>query len=140
MARRPPRREKQEPPQIALPEGGRDLSRLLADAFKEIRLRAGYKNQTLWAEAISVSQSWVSAVEAHAEGFESVQRIADGLALAGIDPLELLRVALAHAELSEEEAELYSRLSAATPAQRGGVLAMLRVFAGPTSGVATASR
>ena len=115
-----------------------DLPDLLAGAFRDIRKRAA-KTQEKFEEATGLSQGWISDVE-RGRGFDSLGKIGEGLSRAGIEPVELLRVALARAEGSPEDQELYSLLAVASQDQRRLVRETLKMIAPSPAGQVPARR
>ena len=61
-----------------------------------------------------LSQTNISDIE-HGKAFHTLRRIGTGLDRAGIDPLQLFRLALANADLPEGDRDLASLIAAADP-------------------------
>jgi transcriptional regulator with XRE-family HTH domain len=114
-----------------------DLATLLSAAFKDIR-RSRARTQEKWEELSGMSQTWTSDVETGRHGFDSLRKIGGALERAGVDPVELLRVALAHAsDLSDEDRDLVALVATADPDEKRAVTTLLRRR---TVGVERASR
>jgi len=86
----------------------RDLGALFAAALYDIRLRTT-KTQDAWRDRTGMSQSYLSAAERGTSGWESLRTIGEAIEKAGIDPIELLRGAIAKAnepEMAPDQREL----------------------------------
>lgn len=77
-----------------------------------------------------MSQSYLSACERGVRGWESVRTIADAVEAVGVDPLELLELAVAHAEADPERSELLRLWASAEGDTRKAILILLRTQAG----------
>ncbi len=105
---------------------GDGLAALLGAALREIRERTT-GTQDNWHDETGMSQSYLSAAERGASGWDSVKGIANAIAKAGEDPLELLRIALRNTEAPEDERTLLTLWSRVDdPDIRGAVLTILR--------------
>lgn len=78
----------------------RDLGALLASALYEIRCRTT-KTQDAWRDRTGMSQSYLSAAERGTSGWESIRTIGEAIEKTGVDPIDLLRGALAKANEPE---------------------------------------
>ena len=87
-----------------------DIPALLRQAFMKIRAGAGY-TQDRWRDRTGIAQSTLSDFERGRTKMETLQRVAESMEQAGIDPLELFRVALAIAEGAEVDAKLVSLIA-----------------------------
>lgn len=73
-----------------------------------------------------MSQSYLSNAERGIGGWDSIRTIAGHVERAGVDPVDLLRLALAHADLSPADLELFRLWDAADPDIRSAILTLLR--------------
>lgn len=106
-----------------------DIGELLGAALRDIR-RQTTVTQDRWSDRTGMSQSYLSAAERGTSGWESVRTIATAVQAAGGDPLDLLRLAVAHADLGDEDRELLALYRAAPESTRTAILTLLRGVAG----------
>lgn len=109
-----------------------DIGELLGAALRDIR-RQTTVTQDRWSDRTGMSQSYLSAAERGTSGWESVRTIATAVQAAGGDPLDLLRLAVAHADLGDEDRELLALYRAAPESTRTAILTLLRGVAGAKS-------
>lgn len=103
----------------------RDIPKMLGAAFRSLRkLSAGTQDE--FSRRTGLSQSYVSALERGESGFSSFKMISKALEDVGVDPVELLRLAVANADDASEEVELRLLWADADPAVRAAILALLR--------------
>lgn len=103
----------------------RDLSAILGSAFREIR-KSTARTQERMAEMTGLSQSYVSAVERGESGLAGLRSIGESLEKAGVDPLQLFRIALARESGEGEQADLLLLWTQADEATRTAILMLLR--------------
>lgn len=101
------------------------MTRELGAALRDIRKRTT-RTQDGWHAKTGMSQSYLSSMERGETGWESLRSIGGHLETIGVDPVELLRLAVAHAELPEEERELMVLWSSASDDTRRALLTLLR--------------
>lgn len=107
----------------------RDLGALLGGAFKDIRT-ARRQTQQRWAQATGIPQSTMSDIERGRTTFDAVRSLGEALERAGVDPIELFRVALARAgEIPEEDQQLVTELLICSPEDRLVIRRILRAGA-----------
>jgi transcriptional regulator with XRE-family HTH domain len=102
-----------------------DLGELLGAALRDIR-RQTTGTQDRWSDRTGMSQSYLSAAERGTSGWESVRTIGTAITAAGGDPLDLLRLAVAHADLAEEDREVLALYRAAPEHIRSAILTLLK--------------
>jgi len=112
----------------------RDLAALLGSALRDIRKRTT-RTQDGWTSKTGMSQSYLSSAERGESGWESVKVIAGHIESVGVDPIELLRLAVAHADMEPEERELFSLWTSADDGVRTAILTLLRSQAASRSAV-----
>jgi transcriptional regulator with XRE-family HTH domain len=112
----------------------RDLKVLLGAALRDIRKRSA-RTQDAWSDRTGMSQSYLSSAERGTSGWESVQTFADAIESVGEDPIELLRLAVAHADQTGPDLELIQLWSAAPEHVRAAILTLLRTQVRATSAV-----
>jgi transcriptional regulator with XRE-family HTH domain len=115
-----------EPSEVRLYGPQMDIGQHLGRNLKLIRERMKLKQADM-AEKMGIDQGWLSKLERGVEGWDALQKIADNLERAGVDPVQLLQPDQVGATgRSPEEDELLLMLRQAHPEVRRGVLTMLR--------------
>lgn len=98
---------------------------LLGRALRDLRLRYA-PVQDDFAALVGRSQSYLSNAERGKTGWYSVTQWAEAIGRAGGDPVDLLRLAVAHAEQDPELSEILKLWPRAEPHLRGAILILLR--------------
>lgn len=102
-----------------------DLGTLLGSALLELRKRTT-RTQDGWTDRTGMSQSYLSAAERGDSGWESVRTIASAIERAGADPVDLLRLAVAQVDESEDRRELLALWGSLDRLSREAILTLLR--------------
>lgn len=109
------------------------VPRLLGMALRDLRKQhAG--TQEAFALLTGKSQSYVSAAERGKHGWDSANEWANAVGTVGGDPVDLLRLAVAHADPDPELREVLALWSKAPPHVRGAALILLRSAVAGQSG------
>jgi transcriptional regulator with XRE-family HTH domain len=106
-----------------------EIAVLLGSALRDIRRRTT-GTQDRWTARTGMSQSYLSSAERGESGWESVKTIAGHIEAVGVDPLELLKLAVLHADADTTERELLTLWSAASEDTRKAILILLKNQAG----------
>jgi len=103
-----------------------DIADQLAAAFRLLRTSRGLTQQE-WGAMTGLPQSTISDVERGRHGFEAVRKLCDGLARAGVDPYDLLRLTIAQgSSAGPDDLDLLTLILAAPRDERAAVLTLLR--------------
>ncbi len=109
---------------------GHDLGELVREAFTRIR-QTKAATQEQWEEISGQTQSAISDINRKKTKFKSLVTLGAVLERAGVDPVELFRVATVIADTktgatSPEDVELYTRIAIARPEIRNILLQTLK--------------
>jgi transcriptional regulator with XRE-family HTH domain len=113
--------EPSNPVPVLLGKALRDLRKRYSDSQDDFALRTGR------------AQSYVSAAERGKNGWDSVTEWANAVRAVGGDPVDLLRLAVAHADESPQLREVLLLWAAAPEHIRHAILTLLRERAGARS-------
>lgn len=102
-----------------------EIAVLLGSALRDIRRRTT-GTQDRWTAKTGMSQSYLSSAERGESGWESVRTIASHIEAVGVDPLELLKLAVLHANPDAAESELLSLWASAGDDTRKAILILLK--------------
>jgi hypothetical protein len=108
------------------------IPELLGKALHDLRKRYT-DSQTDFATRANRSQSYVSAAERGASGWDSVTEWGNAIRLVGGDPVDLLRLAVAHADENAQLREVMLLWAVAPEHIRHAILTLLKEKAGARS-------
>lgn len=106
-----------------------DIGELIGAAIKDIRLRTT-ETQDNWQEATGMSQSYVSAVERGKKGFKALRAMFAKVEKAGVDPMDIVRLAARKLERNPDEQRLLDLFDRAPAKEREAILTLLEAHAG----------